>query len=410
MSTALAKIWNRECHCIGLEVDELRKSLQQQSINSPLHDNLYADYPVFIGEEDVKRMQAVIGAIENLAKESAYQSWMAQHVPLKLPEHERTHGVFSSYDFHLTDHGPKLIEVNTNAGGAILGAHLAASQRFNRGCCAIETPNLADISTRWMGMFQTEWRAQRGSKKLRSIAIVDDNPSEQFLYQEFELAQKMFELHGLRAYICGPEALQHSDGKLFANGVAIDLVYNRLTDFYFQEDTSHALLAAYSSNDVVLTPSPKHHSLLANKRSLSYWSNQELLAQSSLSEAERNSLIDAVPHTRTVSPENTETLWAERKQLFFKPLDGYASRGAYAGAKLTKTKWQEILKGNYIAQQLVKPSLRNIPVKGEMRSLKVDLRCLSYQGEIQQVSARLYQGQTTNMRTDGGGLAAVIEL
>ncbi|MER9685145.1 hypothetical protein [Mesorhizobium sp. M0139] len=37
------------------------------------------------------------------------------------------------YDFHLDDDGPKLIEVNTNAGGAFLNALLAKAQKA---CCS----------------------------------------------------------------------------------------------------------------------------------------------------------------------------------------------------------------------------------------------------------------------------------
>jgi len=41
------------------------------------------------------------------------------------------------------------------------------------------------------------------------------------------------------------------------------------------------------------------------------------------------------------------------------------------------------------------------------RPMKVDLRVFVYNGAIQFLSARLYQGQTTNFQTPGGGLAAV---
>ena len=40
-------------------------------------------------------------------------------------------------------------------------------------------------------------------------------------------------------------------------------------------------------------------------------------------------------------------------------------------------------------------------------ALKVDLRAYAYAGEIQFLAARLYRGQTTNMRTPGGGFAPV---
>ena len=44
---------------------------------------------------------------------------------------------------------------------------------------------------------------------------------------------------------------------------------------------------------------------------------------------------------------------------------------------------------------------------GVEHRLKLDLRNFVYRGAVQLVSARLYQGQTTNFRTRGGGFAAV---
>jgi hypothetical protein len=43
----------------------------------------------------------------------------------------------------------------------------------------------------------------------------------------------------------------------------------------------------------------------------------------------------------------------------------------------------------------------------EAVTLKADLRCYTYAGEVKLVTARLYQGQTTNFRTPGGGFAPV---
>jgi hypothetical protein len=40
----------------------------------------------------------------------------------------------------------------------------------------------------------------------------------------------------------------------------------------------------------------------------------------------------------------------------------------------------------------------------------VDLRCYAYLGQALLFAARLYQGQTTNFRTPGGGFAPVLTL
>jgi hypothetical protein len=58
-----------------------------------------------------------------------------------------------------------------------------------------------------------------------------------------------------------------------------------------------------------------------------------------------------------------------------------------------------------VAQELVPPSERRT---GPESSMKVDVRNYVYAGKVQLLAARLYQGQTTNMRTAGGGFAPVL--
>ena len=78
-------------------------------------------------------------------------------------------------------------------------------------------------------------------------------------------------------------------------------------------------------------------------------------------------------------------------------------------AALTRRVWQSILDSDYVAQERVPPSERQVPTEeGEPRTLKLDVRCYTYAGRILLFGARLYHGQTTNMRTEGGGLASVL--
>ncbi|MGH8498047.1 MAG: hypothetical protein ACRERV_04455, partial [Methylococcales bacterium] len=111
-----------------------------------------------------------------------------------------------------------------------------------------------------------------------------------------------------------------------------------------------------------------------------------------------------------VNAENAERLWRERRQLFFKPTAGFGSRAAYRGDKITQRVWQEILAGNYVAQTLVTPGARVISEDSPTQALKFDLRDYVYDGDVQWIAARLYQGQTTNFRTPGGGFAPVYDL
>jgi hypothetical protein len=111
-----------------------------------------------------------------------------------------------------------------------------------------------------------------------------------------------------------------------------------------------------------------------------------------------------------VTAENAGALWAERRQLFFKPAAGYGSRGAYRGDKLTRRVWGEIVGGGYVAQALVPPSERPVDVLGEPTRLKVDVRAYAHDGRILLLAARTYAGQTTNFRTEGGGFSPVVVL
>jgi hypothetical protein len=70
--------------------------------------------------------------------------------------------------------------------------------------------------------------------------------------------------------------------------------------------------------------------------------------------------------------------------------------------------WSEILGADYVAQETVPPSERAMHVNGNTQDLKLDIRAYVYDGAIQAQAARLYQGQTTNFRTPGGGFAPVV--
>jgi hypothetical protein len=316
-------------------------------------------------------------------------------------------GVFLGYDFHLDAAGPRLIEINTNAGGGLLNSRLLDAQIA---CCPQVRGGLSDrhgVENDFLAMFRNEWRLSRGDVPLRSVAIVDDAPETQFLAPEFELFRKLFEAGGVSARIVSPQSL-HFDGQhLRHDGQAIDLVYNRLTDFALEQAGNAALRAAYLADAVVLTPHPRAHALYADKRNLVALSDDAWLQAVGVGEADRRLLKAGVPRTEEVTPENAGSFWTTRKQWFFKPEAGFGSKATYRGDKVTKRVFEEIAQGGFIAQAVVPPSERTLRVDGVEQRLKLDLRNFVYRDRVQLVSARLYQGQTTNFRTRGGGFAAV---
>ena len=185
------------------------------------------------------------------------------------------------------------------------------------------------------------------------------------------------------------------------------MVYLRLTDFDLGRPEHAHLRQAWDSGACVFTPGPQTHALHANKRHLVALSDADFLTQLGVSADEKAMLAQVVPPTRLLTPDNAEQLWAERKRYFFKPLAGYGSKAAYRGDKLTTKTWAQIVQLPYVAQEIVAASQRVVTVHDQRKTLKADVRAYAYAGEVQLFTARLYDGQTTNFRSDGGGFAPV---
>jgi hypothetical protein len=202
--------------------------------------------------------------------------------------------------------------------------------------------------------------------------------------------------------------LVFKDGALWHGTTAIDLVYNRVTDFDLSQPAHAALAQAYTSGAAVVTPHPRAHALRADKRHLVTLSQPTALHALGVPKADQRILQQSIPACERVTANNAASLWQRRRQLFFKPLTGFGARAVYRGDKLTHKVWEQILAGDYIAQALVPPSLRAMQIDHTQTTLKFDIRAYTYAGQLQLLAARTYTGQTTNFRTEGGGFAPVL--
>ncbi len=408
---------NIQCLCTSLDRKKLFSALEAETgadlftkYFSKSHAATISDVPVFIERRQMKKMQDIIAAVEAVAMTHPYQQAVLAGAPAIAKYRPGALGVLMGYDFHLSPDGPKLIEVNTNAGGALINAYLSQAQRL---CCATgqeAEPQSGDPAAAIMKSFLQDWRRQRKNSQPETIAIVDEDPERQFFYPELLLFRNLFERNGVRAIIVPPDKLKHRDGALWFGDKTVDMVYNRITDFYFEEAQSSALMSAYLADDVVVTPNPRAHAILANKNNLSLLSDERLLREWNIDEAHLRALAEGVPETTPVDARRQEEFWAARKKLFFKPAAGFGSKAAYRGDKITRRVWAEILENDYVAQAIVQPSVRNIVVDGAVETMKVDIRNYTYDGATILTAARLYQGQTTNMRTPGGGFSPAFSI
>ncbi len=410
-----AEALNRECTCQTLDATQLRAQLGRDPLLKGIFEdiiqtrpNLFSATSVFLNSKQLADMAELIRTIETVIKLPDYQRIALKRSPEIAKINHGPHGVFMGYDFHMSDTGPKLIEINTNAGGGLLNLELAKAQQHCVKEGSVDSEKeLNHLDQEFFNMFIQEWKTQRPNKELSIIAIVDDAPEKQYLYPEFQLFKHFFEHFKMDAIIVDAKDMTFHSGKLWYEDQSIDMVYNRLTDFYLESNKHQSLKLAYESGAVVLTPNPHNHALFANKLNLVTLTDDEQLNKLQLSQEAKDILKRGIPKTQQVTSENNQTLWLNKKNLFFKPSSGFGSKATYRGDKLTLKVWSDILKEDYVAQKIIPPSQRLVQIDEAKADLKIDIRAYVYQSEIQLLAARLYAGQTTNFRTTGGGFAPV---
>jgi hypothetical protein len=218
-----AECLNRGYACRTLDRERLRHQLEAEPTLVGLYEDIARSRPhlfsattVFISLEQYRRMSAIIAAVEDVVTRPAYQAATLVRAPAIASLECGSRSVFMGFDFHLGEQSPQLIEINTNAGGALLNTVLARSQLA---CCremkwAFQPPTeLMRMEQTFFSMFAEEWRRQRGDAPLGRIPIVDDDPAAQYLYPEFQLFGRLFARFGADAVIADARELEWRDGK-----------------------------------------------------------------------------------------------------------------------------------------------------------------------------------------------------
>ncbi len=408
---------NRHCFCVGTDVPALQAWLQQDlsklGLDQPIiesHPNLFSSLPVFVSSAQVAAMDQVIAAVESVTALPGYAAAALAEAPPVAQIPCAAPGGVLAYDFHLDEQGASLIEVNTNAGGLMLASEMLRAQRA---CCEAVLRLTAGIPPRAedpqsiLEVFRQEWRSARGDADLRRVAILDESPEAQYLFPEFLMYRQLLQSAGIDALIADVAELQVTDGVARVRGQAVDLVYNRCTDFYFERPSSRGLKQAWESGAAVVTPHPAAYALHADKLNLVRLTDETMLRSVGALESDIQVLLKGIPRTRRVAAAHAEELWRQRRLWFFKPRSGFGSRGAYRGDKLTRRAFADVIRGDYVAQRIAPAGERSAAPGTDGESLKVDIRNYVYGGRLLLRAARLYQGQTTNFRTPGGGFAPV---
>ncbi len=350
--------------------------------------------------QDLRQMLRLVRLLFRLGQSTAYRSRVFPELP-DIAKFDPGHAaLMMGYDFHLTANGPRLIEVNTNAGGgyiAWLSEQLAGkvsplylSNRFQQ---------------RLLQSYLQEWRDfSGGDEPLKRVVVVDEDLEQQALLPEMVGCCNWLEQHGIKADVASPAELQVRSGGVYLHDEKIDLIYNRHCDFFLETNLLSELKLAYLAGHVCLSPNPFAYGLLADKRRMILWSDPVALKSLELPHQERALLLEMVPPSFLLAEQDQDDVWSRRKKLIFKPVTRFGGRGVLMGKGITRKRFADLDSATTLVQEVVAPSVETSASGVEF---KMDLRLFVYRDHLLGVGARLYQGQVTNLRTEGGGFAPV---
>lgn len=366
--------------------------LKNHPLESLIADNLISPFTVELPQSVIDEAQQCIAALFRLRENPFYQKSYAKDLDslgLKDPGNK---SICMSYDFHVTANNHlKLIEVNTNASFLPLGHEMYGAKK-------LPLP-VADFSLEEIRQnVESELRLNGKGLPPRGIAIIDESPEQQRLYIEFLVYQELFTQWGWKSEITDYRNLDLSN---------IDFIYNRLTDFYFNSSESTALKKAFVERQVCISPNPVEYFLLADKQRMIDWHAPENLDKWNVPTEDQQTIRSIVPQCVSLDTTNKEDIWSQRKTYFLKPKRAFGSKQSYKGASVSRKVFDEIAGQEFIVQELVPaPEIAFNTPDGE-QSFKYDLRCFAYQGRLQLIVARIYQGQVTNLRTPLGGFGCI---
>ena len=305
------------------------------------------------------------------------------------------YSVLMAYDFHITPAGRlKLIEINTNASGFLV-VDLIEKAR------GVSSKALNTLKASFFNEQRLFHKSCLPGKAPKNSIILDENIEQQKMNFEFFMYQDLMRSWSWPAQVVDVKEVKTSpEGRLIdSKGQEIDFVYNRLTDFYF-EKWKH-ILQAYQNKRTVFSPHPGEYARLADKKNLCRLSDFVFGRTEKVKEIDLNLLKTVVLKTDFL--KSKKLAWKNKKNLFFKPLQGYGGKSAYKGKSLSKKKLLEL--ENCIIQEYAPPMKYKTLQPPE--EWKLDIRAYAYQDQVQLIGGRIYKGQLTNFKNPGGGFCSI---
>lgn len=354
-------------------------TLASADLDSLISDNLFSPHEIRLPLDVLTQAQQFVKASFQLRNSPSYLEKMKPEMEQRGLIDPGNKSICMSYDFHVDGNGIlKLIEVNTNASFLAMGAEMYLAR---------ELPSpVSDFKIEELGeSIRNEMKLQ-GKTSEPIISIIDDQPSQQRLYIEFLLYQSLFSQWGFQSQI-----------QDFREKISGNFVYNRHTDFYFENPESAELKKKFINKEICFSPNPFEYLCLADKQRMIDW------AQMAVPEFKKN-----LPEALDLTEATAEKIWAEKKKYFIKPKRAFGAKQSYRGGSISYKVFVELIGQEFIAQEFIPAPEKTFSTSQGDQAFKYDLRFYVYQDRVQSVVARLYQGQVTNLKTPGGGFAPVI--
>ncbi len=385
-----------------IEVDFLVKTIEDKIVEAfpalgpnqkRLSPNLFSPFRLSLPRAQFDKVISIIQSFYRLRDAPEYQQFLRPLAQEKEIIDPGNKSVLMGFDFHIMDSGQiKLIEINTNASQMIFGYFHYRAQN-------LELPvldfSLSEISK--MVLAELSFQGKKISQP--KIAIVDEVPEQQKLYFEFQIFSELFKAQGWKTEILDIAQVNPKD---------FDFVYNRSTDFFLKDPQVKKLKQAFNQKSICLSPNPYEYLALADKQRLIDFSARDFFEQLNFNSGAKKLIQEAVPFSQELLPENKDQIWANRKKLFFKPKNSFGSKQTYRGESVRNRIFEEIFHSDFLAQEYCPAAELDFQAGPLKARLKYDLRFFVYDGRVQMVVARLYQGQVTNSQTPLGGLAPVL--
>jgi uncharacterized circularly permuted ATP-grasp superfamily protein len=240
-----------------------------------------------------------------------------------------------------------------------------------------------------------------------------------------EILCEAFERDGLTCLLADPREMEIRDGRLWAGGQAVDVVYRRgvLSELLERADDVRDFMHAYREGRAVFVNSFRCR--LSEDKAFFALLTDEAFAHL-LEPSERDLIARAVPWTRKLEERRTwrdgqevdlvPHVIAQREGLVLKPAHGYGGRSVYIGSETEAGAWEDAVQAGlgqpWVIQERVSIPEEEFPLyeAGSLRfpRLKVNANPFYVAGAEVGAVTRASQDSVINVSAGGGSVPTFV--